>query len=177
VRYSINNNVGVSSRQSSEISYTTPNMGGVVGRLGYETKQDGGVGSVVDMGVNASFGPIGLGLGYIKQQTKAGNYGIHASYDLGAVKLMAGHAKVGAGGPDTVAVKGNSFGFTAPIGAVGLFGEISKSDRPTLANGAGNSAMELGADYNLSKRTALTGAIAKTKGLSMGYYAGIRHSF
>jgi predicted porin len=198
IRYSIenntNNNAG-SSRNSSEISYTTPNLGGVVVRVGFEPKQDsvGTVGSVLDIGANGNFGPVSVGLGYMKQQTLAANWGLHASYDLGAVKIMAGHANVGklatataanglgiGGNPNGVnaAVKGNSVGFTAPLGAITLFGEVAKSNRKNAAGASyQDSAVEFGGDYNLSKRTALTASLEKVKDASLGYYAGIRHSF
>ena len=191
MRYASNNNLGSSSRISSEISYTTPNLSGFVGRLGYvlpgETTANT---SVVDLGLSYNNGPVGLALGYIKGTGKEANYGLHASYNFGPAKVLGSYNVVGkgfgakaavaaSGSTAAVAAKtgtlaketGFTLGLQAPIGATTVFAEFARNNDSKL------TSFELGADYALSKRTALTVALNKTKDLSAGYYAGIRHTF
>lgn len=193
LRYSINDNLGASSRMSSQISYTTPTIaGGLVGRVGYVLPGENNSTvstSSVDAGVTYYAGPIGLGLAYIKASGKESNYGLHASYDFGAARVMGSYQVVGAGNGATAAVaaagtapavaafagnvqqKGFTLGVSAPMGATTLFAEASRNTTSKV------NSVELGADYNLSKRTALTVAMNKTTDLGAGYFAGVRHAF
>lgn len=193
IRYSINNNLGADSRMSSQMSYTTPTIaGGLVGRVGYVLPGENNSTvstSSVDVGVTYYAGPIGLGLGYIKASGKESNYGLHASWDFGAARVMGGYHVVGAGVGATAAVaaagttpavaafagnvqqKGFTLGVTAPLGATTLFAEAARNTTSKV------NSFELGADYALSKRTALTIAANKTTALGAGYFAGVRHAF
>jgi predicted porin len=58
-----------------------------------------------------------------------------------------------------------------PLGAVTLGAEYTNNTFTKL------NAFELGADYALSKRTALAVAFNKTENMKAGFYAGVRHSF
>jgi hypothetical protein len=59
------------------------------------------------------------------------------------------------------------------MGATTIFATYGKNNDAAVFA----TAYELGVDYALSKRTALTAFLANTDGLDMGYYAGVRHSF
>jgi predicted porin len=60
----------------------------------------------------------------------------------------------------------------ATFGAIDLGLEVTKQTKLTKRTG-----VELGMDYNLSPRTALTVAVNKTTDFDAGYFAGVRHAF
>ena len=185
VRYSINDNLGASSRMSSQISYTSANLGGFVGRIGYVLPGEGNSTvstSSVDVGLTYGNGPIRAGVGYIKKSGLDSNYGVHAAYNFGAADLMVGYHVVGAfpavaaagttaASAAVVQNKGFSVGVKAPFGATTVFAEFVRNTTNKV------NAIEVGADYALSKRTALAVAMNKTTALSAGYFTGVRHAF
>jgi predicted porin len=200
LRYSIENNTGGSSRISSLVNYITPTMGGFNARIGYAMAADdaGGKnnGAVTDLGLFYANGPLSLSFGYIKAENSEANQGFHAKYDFGTFALMGSYNDRGALAasagtyamstttgviaitPSTVtaavaAQKGFTLGATVPMGATTIFATYAKNNDAATKT----SAYELGLDYALSKRTALTAFLANTDGLDMGYYAGVRHSF
>jgi predicted porin len=175
-RYSIENNTGGSSRISSMVNYITPSFSGFNARVGYAMEADAaggaGNGAVTDIALLYSNGPLSLSYGYIKAENSEANQGFHAKYDFGVAALMGSYNDRGAVGT-TPAQKGFTIGATVPMGATMIYATYAKNnDAATRA-----TAYELGVDYNLSKRTALTAFLANTDGLDMGYYAGVRHSF
>ncbi len=171
-RYSINNNIGASSRQSSMVNYISPSMSGFSARVGYEMQADNGGNAVTDIALLYSNGPLSLSLGYIKQENSDANQGIHAKYDFGSFALYGSYNDRGAVGL-TPAQKGYTLGATVPMGATTVYATYAKNNDAATRTWA----YELGMDYNLSKRTALTAFLANTDGLDMGYYLGVRHSF
>lgn len=171
-RYSINNNVGVSSRQSAMVNYISPSMSGFSARFGYEMQADNGGNAVTDIALLYSNGPLSLSLGYIKAENSDANQGIHAKYNFGSFALMGSYNDRGAVGL-TPAEKGYTIGATVPFGATTVYATYAKNKDSSVQT----YAWELGADYALSKRTALTAFVANAEGLDMGYYMGVRHSF
>ena len=195
IRYSINNNIGASSRQSAMVNYITPNFGGFNARVGYETAADNGAnGAVVDIGLFYANGPVALSYGYIKAENSTTNQGIHGTYDFGMAKLFVGfhdrgeisanagtYATSATTGLTTITgttvtpfypeAKGWNIGATVPLGATTIFVDYARNNDTEV------DAVELGADYALSKRTSLTAFLAKTKDLDTGYFIGVRHSF
>jgi predicted porin len=173
IRYSINNNVGVSSRQSALVNYISPSISGFSARVGVEAAADNAGKSVTDIALLYSNGPLALSYGYIKAQTLEANSGVHGSYDFGVAKVYASYNKRGAitGAGAVAAQDGYSLGVKAPFGATTVYGTFAKNNDTNV------TAFELGADYALSKRTALTAFVAGKKDNDMGYYVGVRHSF
>ncbi len=195
IRYSINTNVGVSSRNSAMINYITPSFSGLTARIGYINAADNSNKSVVDAALIYANGPLTLTYGYLKAETLEGNSGVHGAYDLGVATVMASYNKrgaipagattytvTGAAGnvvtstavPGSAAVAGQdgfSIGAKAPLGATTVYATYAKNNDSKV------DAIELGADYALSKRTALTAFAAKTKSKDAGYYVGVRHAF
>ncbi len=171
IRYSINNNVGASSRQSALINYISPNVSGFSARLGYETEADNGAnGAVTDIGLFYAAGPLSLAYGYIKADNQEKNQGVHVGYDMGVALLTVSYNDRGSIGA-LAAQKGFSLGAKVPMGAATIFAQYARNNDSEV------DAYELGVDYALSKRTALTAFLAKTKDLDMGYFTGVRHSF
>lgn len=104
-------------------------------------------------------GPIVAGLAY----TKDGRAGaealtqLGASYDLGVAKILAAYET------DANQVGGKnaySVGLTAPMGAATLRATFGKDQKGTAAD---VKQAGIGADYALSKRTALYAIVAQTK--------------
>ncbi len=150
---------GAGSRNSSELSYTTPNMGGVTASFGYVTEQDGiaqgYLGSKADINVVYAGGPLAIGFSGWKNDKVAaatgatfgpstdGNYALGASYNFGGF-VLAGSFQDAAG-----ASQGWSLGGSIPVGAwkftVDVAQDTGYDDTDVLAY----------AGYSLSKRTTV----------------------
>ena len=185
-RYSIENNIGASSRTSSMVNYISPTFSGFSGRVGIEGRSDFGYagGYVIDLALLYSNGPLSVSYGRIKADNLETNQGLHAKYNFGMFALMGSYNDRGAiAGTATAAplaaAKGFTIGATMPFGATNVFATYAKNNdaAASLTTNGHSYAYELGADYNLSKRTALTAAIGGTEGLDAGYFVGVRHSF
>lgn len=172
IRYSINNNVAVSSRNSAMINYISPKVAGFSARVGAVQSADNGGNSITDLALMYANGPIYVGYGYIKAAGQESNSGFHASYDLGVAKVMGGFHKIGAIGA-TAAADGFNVGVKAPMGALSLYAGYAKNNDTKV------SAYELGVDYALSKTTVLNAAMADNSraNVAPGYYAGVRFRF
>ena len=184
---------GGPSRNNSQISYTTPNISGFSGTLGYINKADNIVGAVaekwsatnpviytpavagvplskVDANLIYANGPLAVALSYNKVQTQEKNWALGANYNFGAFKI-AGSFQDPAG-----LGKGFTLGGTTNLGAFAVTLDIARDthfkDTNTL----------LEAKYALSKRTFVYGAYlrdgkGKTLTSSNIYGVGIRHNF
>jgi predicted porin len=161
---------GSGSRNNSQISYSTPNMSGFSGTLGFITKPDNGGNSKVDANVIYANGPLAVALSYNKVQTLEKNWALGANYNFGAFKI-AGSFQDPAG-----LGKGFTLGGTTNLGAFAVTLDIARDthfkDTNTL----------LEAKYALSKRTFVYGAYlrdgkGKTLTSSNIYGVGIRHNF
>jgi len=194
-RYSINNNVAASSRNSAMINYITPTVNGFTARLGYVNAADNSKAAITDVALMYSNGPLNLAYGQIKAQGKEANSGVHANYDLGMATVYGSYNKRGAiaatansytvtgaannavtttlvaGSAAVAAQDGFSVGAKVPFGATTVYATYGKNNDSKV------TAYELGADYALSKRTALTAFTASTKGKDAGFFAGVRHAF
>ena len=182
------------SRRSSNIQYVTPNFGGFTLRAGYTAKgdQEHGAASVgllptagaakAQLALGATFanGPFAISLlGETKSQADLRTaYAAGVSYDLKVVKLGATYNRREASGVDgfnTIA-NGSSRGaggqgFTvsvvAPLGAANVGAQFARN------TGANISAIELFANYALSKRTKLYVDYVKTSGQDAVTVGGI----
>jgi predicted porin len=161
---------GSGSRNNSQISYSTPNMSGFSGTLGFITKPDNGGNSKVDANLIYANGPLAVALSYNKVQTLEKNWALGANYNFGAFKI-AGSFQDPAG-----LGKGFTLGGSTNLGAFALTLDIARDthfkDTNTL----------LEAKYALSKRTFVYGAYlrdgkGKTVSSSNIYGVGVRHNF
>jgi predicted porin len=188
-RYSIENSTanGNSSRISSMINYISPTMSGFTARVGFVPKANADSnngaasnGAVTDIALLYANGPLAVNVGYMKADNGDANQGVHVKYDFGTFALMGSYNDRGAVqaasssfGAAAPAQKGYSLGATVPFGATVLYVDFAKNNDASVHT----SAYEVGVDYNLSKRTALSAFVAGGDGYDAGYFLGVRHSF
>jgi predicted porin len=174
------------TRNSSQIAYTTPNMGGFSATLGYILKGNNLVGAKpatettpavlgverakADLNLIYKNGPVAVALGYNKVQDAEKNVHLGASYDFGMFKLAG--AIVDPAGDS----KGFTLGGSAAAGPVNLTLDVA---RDTDAKDT-NVLFEV--KYPLSKRTfAYTALVRDGKGKNKtnvnNLGLGIRHNF
>ena len=170
---------GQGPRTNSLFQYTTPNMGGFSGTLGYIMKPDNGGNAKYDLNAIYGNGPLVVALSYNKTNTMKGNMALGASYDFGMAKV-AGSIQNN-GGPS----KGFTIGATVPVGAFALTLDIAREN----GTGMKNTDFLLEAKYALSKRTFAYAAYYKdgdNNGALPGGYntgaknhigLGVRHNF
>jgi len=170
---------GQGPRTNSLFQYTTPNMGGFSGTLGYIMKPDNGGNAKYDLNAIYRNGPLVAALSYNKTNTMKGNMALGASYDFGMAKV-AGSIQNN-GGPS----KGFTIGATVPVGAFALTLDIAREN----GTGMKNTDFLVEAKYALSKRTFAYAAYYKdgdNNGALPGGYntgaknhlgLGLRHNF
>lgn len=170
-----------SSRRSSQVQYTSPNFGGFVARAGFTAKGDyDGINGVAvnpdaknrySLGATFANGPLSVSA---VAETKALEgqrtaYAVGASYDLSVVKLAVTYNRrendVGAVAGVGVGVKNyNTFGANGgrdaggkgwTLAAVAPFGPANVGVAYARNTSADTKALELFANYALSKRTRL----------------------
>lgn len=163
---------GLNSRNSDEISYTTPSFGGVTVTLGHVLKDDNnGVGKV-DLNVVYKNGPLSAGLSYNKLSNKGSNQVIGASYNFGRVKVATSYHDVTAAGKG----KGYTLGASANVGPVLLIADMARDTEKK------DTDLLFEMRYPLSKRTTIYAAHTrngegKAKSDVNATMLGIRHNF
>ncbi len=170
---------GQGPRTNSLFQYTTPNLGGFSGTLGYIMKPDNGGNAKYDLNAIYRQGPLAAALSYNKTNTMKGNMALGASYDFGMAKVAASIQNNG--GPS----KGFTIGATVPVGPVALTLDIAREN----GTGMKNTDFLVEAKYALSKRTFAYAAYYKdgdNNGALPGGYntgaknhlgLGVRHNF
>ncbi len=173
------NFTGEGPRTNSLFQYTTPNLGGFSGTLGYIMKPDNGGNAQYDLNAIYANGPLAVALSYNKTNTMKGNMALGGSYDFGMAKV-AGSIQNN-GGPS----KGFSIGATVPLGAFSVTLDIAREN----GDGMKNTDFVLEGKYALSKRTFAYAAYYKdgdANGAAAGGYVtgakshlglGLRHNF
>ena len=167
---------GGPSRNNSMFMYTTPNMGGFSGTLGYIAKPDNGGNAKVDANLIYANGPVAVALSYFKVNTQPKGLALGGSYDFGMFKLAASLQDAPG------ASKGFTIGGTVPVGPVALTLDIAREN----GTGMKNTDFLVEAKYALSKRTFTYAAYYKDGEAPGGVYKtgaknhlglGIRHNF
>jgi len=170
---------GGPSRNNSMFMYTTPNMGGFSGTLGYIAKPDNGGNAKVDANLIYANGPVAVALSYFKVNTQPKGLALGGSYDFGMFKLAASLQDAPG------ASKGFTIGGTVPVGPVALTLDIAREN----GTGMKNTDFLVEAKYALSKRTFAYAAYYKdgdSNGALAGGYntgaknhlgLGVRHNF
>lgn len=167
---------GGPSRNNSMFMYTTPNMGGFSGTLGYIAKPDNGGNAKVDANLIYANGPLAVALSYNKVNSQPKGLALGAAYDFGMFKL-AGSLQDAPG-----ASKGFTIGGTVPVGPVALTLDIAREN----GTGMKNTDFLVEAKYALSKRTFAYGVYYKDGDAGGGVYKtgaknhfglGVRHNF
>lgn len=183
------------ARYNNAISYISPSFSGVTVMLttaakeadtfspqtlstaGASTPAVGASKNPIATRVSYASGPIAAGLAY----TKDGRVGtkaltqLGASYDLGVAKVLAAYET---NANQTGGKGAYSLGVIAPLGAVTVRATVGKDQNGTAAD---VSQFGLGADYALSKRTALYAFYAQNKAsgatASKQFTLGVGHNF
>lgn len=163
---------GGPSRDNSQFTYTTPNMGGFQGQLSYIFKQDTGSEAKYDVALMYGNGPLKTAFSYNKVKGVSGNAALGASYDFGSFKL-AGSLQDGVG-----ETKGFTLGGSVPMGAFKFTLDIARD------TDAKDTDFLLEAKYSLSKRTTVYAAYLRDGEEKRAATAsknnigiGVRHNF
>jgi predicted porin len=172
-------------RMNNTINYSTPTMGGFSGELAYGLGEFPGstsTGSQWGGALNYATGPLTLVAAYHDQGlvTAGASNGnartlmIGGVYDLTAVKLHAAFAdnrdKNGTGAA-TARSRDYMVGVTVPVGALALLAEYVRHNDTLVAN-ADASYYQLGATYDLSKRTNFYTSYSTIRNQSAGDAGG-----
>ncbi len=168
-------------RNSSQIAYTSPNMGGFSATIGYVMKGNDansavdGEQSKVDMNAIYANGPLSVAFGYNKAQESEKNWHLGARYNFGMFTLAGGYID-----PQGDA-KGFTIGGAVKAGPVDLVLDVARD------TDAKDTDVLVEVKYPLSKRTFAYGAFlrdGKNKGAgkvagkdvnNIGF--GVRHNF
>lgn len=168
---------GEGPRTNSVFQYTTPNMGGFSGTIGYTAKPDNSGNAKTDLNLIYANGPIAVALSYNKTNTLKSNVALGGSYDFGMFKL-AGSLQ----DDKQINAKGFTLGGTVPVGPVALTLDIARQTN----SGFKNTDVLLEAKYALSKRTFTYATYYKDGADDAGNYKtgakntfglGVRHNF
>ena len=160
---------GGPSRNNSEFSYTTPNMGGFSATLGMITKGDNAGNSKTDANVIYKGGPLTVGFSYNKVKNASANNSIGAKYNFGAFQVAGSIQNPGG------AARGFTLGAGANLGPVSLVLDIARETKV-----AKTTDYLLEVKYPLSKRTFAYGAYLRNgaAGAKVSNYGfGVRHNF
>jgi predicted porin len=175
-------------RNSGQVAYTTPNMGGVSATLGYILKGNNIVGATaatatapavagverakVDLNVIYKNGPMAVALGYNKVQDAEKNVHIGANYNFGGFTLAGGIVDPAG------AAKGFTLGGSVAAGPVNLVVDVARDTEFK------DTDLLVEVKYPLSKRTTVYTALLRdgkgsknsTKNVN-NFGLGVRHNF
>ncbi|MBS3995759.1 MAG: porin [Hydrogenophaga sp.] len=161
---------GAGARNNSEISYTTPSMGGLTATLGTVLKADNAGNAKYDLNVIYRTGPVAAALSYNKVDNAVRNVALGAAYNFGAFKVAGSFQDPAGNG------KGFTVGGSTNVGPVALTLDIARDthfkDTNVLVEGK----------YALSKRTTAYAALlrdgkGKTATSANNFGLGVRHNF
>lgn len=163
---------GVNSRHNAELSYTSPNMGGLSVTVGHLFAPNNGNVAKNDINVMYKSGPLAASLVYNKLDNKGKNMALGASYNFGSFKL-AGSWQDATGG---ALGKGFTLGGSVPLGAVTITVDLARDTQKK------DTDAMLEVKYALSKRTSAYGVLlrngaGKTATAVNSTMVGIRHNF
>ncbi len=156
----------VSSRNDKTFQYTTPTFSGF--NATFATTKDNTLATQYQyFNVSYSAGKFAARYNQERNTTGLSEYNLGASYDFGVAKVMAIYAKVEGAVTDT---QNTSIGVRAPFGATTLKAQYRTGDTA--------SALAVGADYALSKRTRVFLDVGSVdNAVQNAYRLGIQHSF
>lgn len=163
---------GVNSRHNAEVSYTSPNIGGLSVTVGHLFAPNNGNVAKNDINVIYKAGPLGASLVYNKTENKGKNMALGAAYDFGGFKLAGSWQDATGGGLG----KGFTLGGSVPLGAVTITADLARDTQKK------DTDAMLEVKYALSKRTSVYGVLlrngaGKTKTAVNSTMVGLRHNF
>ena len=163
---------GVNSRHNAEVSYTSPNMGGLSVTVGHLFAPNNGNVAKNDLNVMYKSGPLAASLVYNKLDNKGKNMALGASYNFGSFKLAGSWQDATGGGLG----KGFTLGGSVPVGAVTITADLARDTQKK------DTDAMLEVKYALSKRTFAYGVLVrngagKTATAVNSTTVGVRHNF
>ena len=168
---------GGGPRNNSQLSYKTPDFGGLSAEVAYVMKDDNVVAGVPsakwDLNVIYANGPVGVGLSANKTKGDKTNFALGGKYTFGSFTLAA--AYLSAHPVATVKRNGFALGGTAAFGAFSLTLDVTRDTKNEISGRKYTNGL-LEAKYALSKRTFVYGAFLRMDG-NNNYGLGVRHNF
>ena len=158
---------GNDPRNSSQFTYTTPNISGFSGSLGYIFKDDNGGNAKWDLNAIYANGPIAAGLSVNKTQTQKTGWSLGGKYNFGQFIVAASYT-------DAYTVRrGFSIGGTALFGPASVTLDLTRDTKNPVKKYT-NALLE--GKYSLSKRTFVYADYLRLNG-GNNYGIGVRHNF
>jgi len=158
---------GNGPRNSSQFTYTTPNISGFSGSLGYIFSDDNGGNAKWDLNAIYANGPLAVALTANKTQTQKTGWSLGGRYTIGQFILAASYN-------DAYTVRrGFSIGGTANFGAAALTLDLTRDTKNPVKKYT-NALLE--GKYSLSKRTFVYADYLRLDG-GNNYGVGVRHNF
>lgn len=163
---------GLNARNSSEISYSSPNLGGFAFSIGHVLKANNAGVAKNDLNITYKNGGFAAGLSHNKLHGKDSNQALGVSYQFSGVRI--------AGSLQDAVSAGKGKGFT--LGASGTVGPVALLVDWARDTDAHDSDVLLEARYPLSKRTTVYAAHnrngkGKTATDVNATLVGLRHNF
>lgn len=163
---------GLGSRHNAEVSYTSPNLGGVNLTMGHLFAPNNGNVAKNDVNVIYKAGPLSAAFTYNKLANTGKNLSLGAAYDFGSFKLAGSVQDAKGAGLG----KGFTLGGAVPLGNVMLTLDVARDTQ------AKDTDVVLEARYALSKRTLVYGVLlrngaGKAAAAVNSTAIGLRHNF
>ena len=167
------NYAGGGSRNNSQLSYKTPDMGGFSAEIGYILKADNADRAKVDLNVMYANGPIGVAVSANKVKGISTNWSVGGKYSFSNFALAASYTN--ANNLANARRRGFGIGGTATFGAFALTVDLTR-DTKNEWTGKKYTNGVVEAKYALSKRTFVYGAFLRLDDTN-NYGIGVRHNF
>ena len=174
---------GADLGRTEGIHYDSPSFGGLTVGLTYGFKdrtapQLGGVAAGTDAHFSANVryaaGPLTVLAGYMQNRHDEDAVVVGVGYNLGVANLkFAIHDVDGGKGANPADFKAYQLSADVPLGAT----VVSVGYLNTKTNGVKSHKVGLGAQYNLSKRTAFIATYGKAKNTKANFDLSLRHTF
>jgi len=160
---------GNGPRNSSQFTYTTPNISGFSGSLGYIFSADNGGNAKWDLNAIYANGPMSVAVTANKTQTQKTGWSLGGRYNFGQFIAAASYS-------DAYSVRrGFSIGGTALFGPASATLDLTRDTR-NLAGAKKYTNALLEGKYSLSKRTFVYADYLRLDG-GNNYGVGVRHNF
>lgn len=163
---------GLNARNSGEISYSSPNLGGFAFSIGHVLKANNAGVAKNDLNITYKNGGFAAGLSYNKLHGKDSNQALGVSYQFSGIRIAGSLQDAVSAGKG----KGFTLGASSSVGPVALLVDWARDTE------AKDSDVLLEARYPLSKRTMVYAAHTRNgKGKTAtdvnSTLIGIRHNF
>jgi len=160
---------GNGPRNSSQFTYTTPNISGFSGSLGYIFSADNGGNAKWDLNAIYANGPMSVAVTANKTQTQKTGWSLGGRYNFGQFIAAASYS-------DAYSVRrGFSIGGTALFGPASVTLDLTRDTR-NLAGAKKYTNALLEGKYSLSKRTFVYADYLRLDG-GNNYGVGVPHNF